>query len=250
MARLVRHFVEEPRSCSYLPALKASLEYRLMVDVSPGELESLLIRGWRRFGPAYFRPACQHCNECLSIRLDVHRFVPSESQRKALRRSKRFRVELNRPRLDDARLELHAQWHRTRENARGWEPTSLSEDEYATQFAFPSSTGREMAWYDGDRLMALGLVDLTANCLSAAYFFYHPEIARLSPGVANVMQCVEMARELGCQHVYLGYRVQDCPSLTYKGRFSPHELLEGRPSDQQPAVWREAVPLPISSAPE
>ena len=233
-----------------MPALKASLEYRLMVDVSPVELESLLVRGWRRFGPAYFRPACQHCNECLSIRLDVHRFLPSESQKKALRRSKRFRVELNRPRLDDARLELHAQWHRTRENARGWEPTSLSEDEYATQFALPSSTGREMAWYDGERLMALGLVDLTANCLSAAYFFYHPDIARLSPGVANVMQCVEMARELGCQHVYLGYRVQDCPSLTYKGRFSPHELLEGRPSDQQAAVWREAVPLPISSAPE
>ena len=31
--RLVRHFVEEPRACSYLPGVQASLEYRLMVDV-------------------------------------------------------------------------------------------------------------------------------------------------------------------------------------------------------------------------
>ncbi|MCA2977870.1 MAG: arginyltransferase, partial [Myxococcaceae bacterium] len=89
MARLVRHFIEEPRACSYLPQLKAALEYRLMVDVTPPELQTLLVRGWRRFGPAYFRPACTSCLECVSIRLDVHRFAPTDSQRRALRRSKR-----------------------------------------------------------------------------------------------------------------------------------------------------------------
>jgi arginine-tRNA-protein transferase len=244
MARLVRHFIEEPRTCSYLPALQASLEYRLMVDVSPLELEGLLLRGWRRFGPAYFRPACSPCTECHSLRLDVHRFAPTPSQRRALKRSHRFRVELGRPRIDAERLALHQQWHSTREDARGWEPTQLSEDEYATQFAFPSATGREMAWYDGDRLVALGLVDVTPNCFSAAYFFYHPDIARLSPGIGNVMQCVEAARELGCQHVYLGYRVQACASLRYKGQFQPHEVLVGRPAAHEPTIWREVEPAP------
>lgn len=239
MARLVRHFIEEPRLCSYLADRKASLEYRLMVDVSPHELEGLLLRGWRRFGPAYFRPACRVCNECHSIRLDVHRFAPTASQQRALRRSRRFRMEVGRPHIDPERLALHEEWHRTRELARGWEPTNLSEDEYATQFAFPSATGSEMAWYEGDRLVALGLVDLTPNCLSAAYFFYHPSIARLSPGVANVMRCIELARELGCQHVYLGYRVEGCDSLKYKGAFRPHELLEGRPALDEKAVWKE-----------
>jgi arginine-tRNA-protein transferase len=239
VARLVRHFIEEPRACSYLPQVKASLEYRLMVDVSPTELESLLVRGWRRFGPAYFRPACRPCDACWSIRLDVHRLLPGESQKRALRRARRFRVEVGRPRIDPARLELHSRWHRTREDSRGWEPTNLSEDEYATQFAFPSSTGRETAWYDGEQLVALGLVDLTPNSVSAAYFFYDPTIARLSPGIGNVMLCVEMARELGAQHVYLGYRVLDCASLTYKGLFQPHELLVGRPAMSEPAVWTE-----------
>ena len=244
MARLVRHFIEEPRACSYLPALKASLEYRLMVEVSPPELENLLLRGWRRFGPAYFRPACARCQECVSIRIDVHRFDPSPSQRRALRRSRRFRLELGRPRIDSERLDLHAAWHATREDARGWEPTNLTEDEYATQFAFPSATGREVAWYDGRRLVALGLVDVTANCFSAAYFFYHPDVSRLSPGVANVLHSIEMARELGCQHVYLGYRVNGCQSLVYKGQFRPHELLVGRPSLEDRAVWREADGTP------
>lgn len=239
MARLIRHFIEEPRQCSYLPPQRAALEYRLMVEVTPRELEEMLVRGWRRFGPAYFRPACKPCGECVSIRLDVNRFRPTASQRRAYRRSKRFRIEVGRPRLDAQRLELHARWHGTRETMRGWEPTNLSEDEYATQFAFPSSTGRETAWYDGDRLVALGLLDVTPNCVSAAYFFYEPDIARLSPGIGNVVQCVDLARELGAQHLYLGYRVEGCASLTYKGLFHPHELLEGRPSVHEPATWRE-----------
>lgn len=253
MARLVRHFVEEPRTCSYLANLKAALEYRLMVDVTPMELQALVMRGWRRFGPAYFRPACPSCQECVSIRLDVHRFLPTPSQKRGLKRSRRFRVEVGRPRIDEARLDLHTAWHGTRESTRGWEPTNLTEDEYATQFAFPSSTGREMAWYDGERLVALGLIDVTPDCLSAAYFFFHPDIARLSPGVGNVMRCVELARDLGCQHMYLGYRVEGCPSLTYKGTFRPHELLMGRPSLDEAPVWleaqRTATPLPDLDAP-
>jgi arginine-tRNA-protein transferase len=241
VARLVRHFIEEPRACSYLPDVKAALEYRLMVDVTPTELEAMLMRGWRRFGPAYFRPACRPCTGCDSIRLDVHRFDPTTSQKRALRRARRFRVEVGRPRIDPARLELHARWHRTREDARGWEPTNLSEDEYATQFAFPSTTGRETAWYDGEKLVALGLIDVTPNCVSAAYFFYDPIISKVSPGIGNVMLCVEMARELGAQHVYLGYRVEGCASLTYKGQFSPHELLTGRPAMGDPAEWVEKI---------
>ncbi len=244
MARLVRHFIEEPRLCSYLPDAEAALEYRLMVDVTPEELEQLLIRGWRRFGPAYFRPACAPCVECHSIRLDVHQFVPSASQARAFRRSKRFEIRVGPPKVDPARIGLHSAWHGTRERARGWDETQLEEDEYATQFAFPSSTGREMAWYLGAELVAVGLIDVTANALSAAYFFYHPDIAKLSPGVGNVMQCVELARELGCAHVYLGYRVEACSSLTYKGLFRPHELLQGRPSMTQKPVWLKATNLP------
>lgn len=248
MARLVRHFIEEPRPCSYLADVKASLEYRLMVDVTPLELEGLILRGWRRFGPAYFRPACGACNRCDSVRLDVHRFEPTPSQKRALKRSHRFRMELGRPRIDADRLALHAKWHGTREDARGWEPTNLTEDEYATQFAFPSSTGREMAWYDGERLVALGLIDITPNCVSAAYFFYHPDIARLSPGIGNVMRCVELARELGCQHMYLGYRVEDCASLKYKGYFQPNEMLDGRPAMHDTPVWNEVPVRPLPSA--
>ena len=237
MAKVVRHFVEQQRKCAYLPEPLASLEYKLMVDVQPDEFEVMMLRGWRRFGPAYFRPACQLCTACDSLRIDVHRFTPTPSQSRALRRNRRFRVEFGRPTVDDQRLALHNAWHATRETARGWEGIPLTEEDYANQFAFPSLTGREMAWYDGERLVAIGLVDVTKNCFSAAYFFYHPDIARLSPGIGNVMMCIEMARDLGAQHVYLGYRVLGCASLTYKGQFQPHEVLVGLPAKNEEPKW-------------
>ena len=239
MARLVRHFIEAPRQCSYLSSVQASLEYRLMVNVLPDELDTLLSRGWRRFGPAYFRPACRPCGECVSLRIDASRLEPTPSQKRALKRTRRFRMEVGTPKVDAERLKLHALWHRTREDMRGWEPSALTEDEYATQFAFPSNTGKELAFYDGDQLVGLSLLDVTPRAISAAYFFYHPSIARLSPGVGNVMRCLELARELRARHVYLGYRVQGCDSLQYKGFFRPHELLDGRPGLDEPAVWKE-----------
>lgn len=240
MALLIQHFVEPPRACSYLPNERATLEHRLMTEVSPEELETLVVRGWRRFGPIYFRPACPACAECVSLRIPLDRFAPSESQKRALRRIRRFRVELGRPRVDPTRLALYAEWHHAREEVRGWEPSPLDRDTYFTQFAFPHPAGLELSLWDADRLVAVGLCDVTPRALSAVYFFYHPEIARLSPGVANVLLCAELARQRKIPHLYLGYRVLGCPSLRYKARYQPHELLVGRPGLEEEPRWIEA----------
>ena len=89
--------------------------------------------------------------------------------------------------------------------------------------------------------MGLGLCDETANAWSAVYFFYDPGLARLSPGVANIVFQLEHARTRGISHVYLGYRVADCPSLSYKGNFLPHELLQGRPALDEAPRWLPAL---------
>ena len=73
MPRLLKHFVEPARSCVYLPEQSAQLETKVMLDVTAAQFGQMLVRGWRRFGPFYFRPACRACNACLSIRLPVDR---------------------------------------------------------------------------------------------------------------------------------------------------------------------------------
>lgn len=242
--RLLERFVEPPRACAYLPDRRASLEVCLMLDVSVSEMESLLERGWRRFGPIYFRPACATCAECVSLRVDVAQFDPSKSQRRAMRSCARLRRVVGDPKVDDARLSLYGRWHAGRERARGWAPNPQSHERYALELAFAHPCAREAAFYDDasdGRLVGVGLFDATPRAYSAAFFFYDPEYARLSLGTANVLALLADAHVTGRQYVYLGYRVEGCASLHYKSAFRPHELLIERPGPfEMDPGWRPA----------
>jgi leucyl-tRNA---protein transferase len=235
--RLLQRIIEKPHPCAYLAGERASLEVRVMLDVTELEVDALLEKGWRRFGPIYFRPACASCSECVSLRVLTRQFAPTKSQRRAARACARLRRVVGAPRIDDARLALYARWHAGREKARGWESNEQSRERYSLEFAFPHPCAREAAFYDDDargpdgtlgRLVGLGLFDATPRALSAAFFFHDPDYARLSLGTANVLSLIEDARAEGRPYVYLGYRVDGCASLRYKAAFRPHELLRGR----------------------
>jgi len=239
MRVLARH-VEEPRSCSYLPDERAQLETLLIEDVSPLELEIMLERGWRRFGPTYFRPRCQACNACDSLRIVTDGYQPSKSHRRAMKSASALVRSIGRPRVDDERIALHALWHNQREDARGWDPNPIDFEGYAVHFAWPHPSAREVTFRDparGNALVAVGLWDVTPRSSSAVFFFFDPAYARLSLGIANVALGVEDARRERRAHVYLGYRVRGCASLEYKGRFSPSEILIGRPRLEEAPRW-------------
>lgn len=244
LARQLRHWVAEPSPCSYLRDRDASLEYRVMLDVSPEELERLLERGWRRFGVAYFRPRCRTCSECVPLRIPVRGFRASRQQKRSFNRSSFLRVAIGAPTVDEERLRLYRAWHRMQGEARGWGPERMTEEEYFYQFAFPHPAVREFAYYDdapragrGPRLVAVSIVDETPNALSAVYTYHDPEYRRLSLGTASILFQVRVADRTRKQWVYLGYRVLGCMSSEYKARFRPHELLEGWPSLEESPRW-------------
>src|SRR4051812_13417899 len=184
-----------------------------MTGVGLDEHEALLLRGWRRMGPFYFRPACAGCLECVSLRLPVASFIPTASQRRAARRARRFELRMGAPGVDAERLALYARWHAAREERRGWRPSPITAEDYALQFAYPHVAARELSLWEGGRLLAVSLCDVSPRVWSAIYFFHDPDVARLSPGVANVMASVEWAGRRSIPHVYLGYRVLGCASM-------------------------------------
>jgi leucyl-tRNA---protein transferase len=240
VAKLLHHIVEPPHECTYLPDREASLEIRVQVDVTSTELDAMLERGWRRFGPVYFRPACASCNECVTLRVLTSEFSPTKSQRRAKKNAARLRRTVGVPQVDEERLELYRKWHAQREETRGWEPSPIDAQRYAFDFAFPHPSVREVTFRDpddGDRLVGVGICDETEHALSAVYFFWDPEHAPPSLGVAHVVTLVEDARARGLPHVYLGYRVIGCASLAYKSRYGPHELLTGRPHARELPQW-------------
>lgn len=241
MARLVQRFREPPHQCPYLPDEEAALDVRILLGVTPAELGTLLERGWRRFGPAYFRPACASCQACVSLRVVTAAFHPSTSLRRARKEALLLCRTVSTPIVDDERLDLYQRWHAHREVERGWDASPLDAERYGFEFAFEHPSVREVSFRDpndGDRLVGLGIVDEVPNALSAVYFFWDPVHAPSSLGTAHVVLLIDEAVRRGLDYVYLGYRVSDCASLAYKARFRPHELLDGRPSHRQLPVWR------------
>lgn len=238
MARLIQRIVEKPHPCPYLPEATASNEVLILRDVSPGELGHLLERGWRRFGPFYFRPRCSPCSECVSLRVPIATFEPTSSQKRIAKRAATLRRVVSAPQVDASRLDLYAKWHAQRRDARGWESSAMDAERYASDFAFPHPAARELALYDGSTLVGLGLFDETPKGLSAVYFFYDPDRAKLSLGTVNVLSLIDLAKSAGLSHLYLGYRVADCDSLKYKANFGPHEILVDRPDMPQEPAWR------------
>uniref|UniRef100_A0A914H674 Arginyl-tRNA--protein transferase 1 n=1 Tax=Globodera rostochiensis TaxID=31243 RepID=A0A914H674_GLORO len=80
------------------------------------------------------------------------------------------------------------------------------------------------------RLIAVAVIDLLPNCLSAKYFFYEPEYAFLSLGTYSALREIAFTQRLARRQsdlhfYYMGFYLYDCPKMRYKGRFRPSELL-------------------------
>jgi leucyl-tRNA---protein transferase len=243
LARLLKSWISDPSTCAYLPHQQASMEYRLMVDVDPEELDHLLERGWRRFGPAYFRPRCRSCRECVPLRVPVADFSPSKQQRRCWNRRDRFTTALGPPQIDDERIELYDRWHAERADRRGWDGERIDAVQYYHQFAFPHLSIRELSFRDRDdgRLVAVAIVDETPRAFSAVYTFHDPAYRRYSLGTLAILDQIDRARRVDKPHVYLGYRVRDCASSVYKAKFRPHELMARWVDMHEPPEWRRPM---------
>eukprot|EP01025_Chloroclados_australasicus_P002119 TRINITY_DN10491_c0_g2_i3.p1 TRINITY_DN10491_c0_g2~~TRINITY_DN10491_c0_g2_i3.p1 ORF type:complete len:545 (-),score=51.44 TRINITY_DN10491_c0_g2_i3:621-2255(-) len=80
------------------------------------------------------------------------------------------------------------------------------------------------------KLVAVGVVDILPRCLSSKYFFWDPDYARLSLGkfsAVKEIQWVQEARKTcpDLQYYYMGYYIQSCPKMRYKGDYKPSQLL-------------------------
>jgi len=232
-------FAEAPRPCSYLPEETASLEYRFYSGLSPGELEELVRRGWRRFGTTVFRPACQACRECVPLRVEVNRFQESKSQRRTRRKNAHIHVQLSPATVSAAHVALYNTWHLDMTERRDWKEQATTSEEYWGGFLsgrFPSAW--EMRYFREETLVGVGLIDLLPHSLSSIYFYHAPDWRPDGPGTFSMLCEIDLARQRQLEFVYLGYWIRDCQSMAYKNRFVPHELLRSRPKEQAEPDWQ------------
>ncbi len=235
LARLI----EPPRECSYLPNEIASLEYRVLSGINETQYEQLLSRGWRRFGTHFFRPACQNCVKCRSIRIDVEAFTPDKNQRRCERRNEDIRVELARPTITRSHLDLYNAYHRAMHDAKGWREKETDPQDYWTSFLSGEwPFAREMRYFRGSELVGVSLIDIVPSAVSSIYFYHHPDWRPDSPGTFSLLQELAFAKQLGKKSLYLGYWIPENRSMAYKAAFRPHELLTSYHGDDVEPQWQ------------
>ncbi|MCC7423948.1 MAG: arginyltransferase [Planctomycetaceae bacterium] len=229
-----------PHACSYLPSETTRFEYRLPTSLSGEQWQELLRRGWRRHGVNFFRPACPHCTQCRSLRVDVTRFRPGKSQRRAMKRNADVEVELHPASVTRDHIRLYNDYHADMSERRGWPHRSTDRNEYSSGFlAGDWPFAFELRYLRGTRLIGVGLIDIVPEGLSSIYFYHDPEWRPQGPGTFSVQKEFEAARSFGGRYVYLGYWIADCQSMAYKCQFRPHELLDRNVADHELPQWRE-----------
>jgi len=78
-------------------------------------------RGWRHFGHWVFRPVCEECQACQSIRIPVATFRPNRSQRRIIRdNSGSIEPVFREPCMDEEAIELFDRWHQHQTEKKGW----------------------------------------------------------------------------------------------------------------------------------
>lgn len=238
MHQLLR-IIEPPRQCSYLADRTASLEYRLIERLTAAEYARLLAQGYRRFGSQFFRPACPHCTECRSVRLLIPAFQPSASQRRILRRNEDLRIELHPLFVTPEILDLYNRYHHFMHHHRDWPSEGLmtARPYHQSFLGGPAHLGRQWLYYLEDRLLGVALMDEVPGAISLVYAFYDPEHRDRSLGTFSILNHMRYGRQQNYQHAYLGYWVEDCPSLSYKGRYQPREILREYPIGPAAPVW-------------
>ncbi|KAK7948969.1 Arginine-tRNA-protein transferase [Apiospora aurea] len=76
------------------------------------------------------------------------------------------------------------------------------------------------------KLVAIGVLDLLPDCVSAVYFLYHESIHKWQPGKLGALREIALATEDGYRWWYPGYYIHTCPKMKYKMDYAPQYLLE------------------------
>ncbi|WP_139800775.1 arginyltransferase [Geothermobacter hydrogeniphilus] len=219
---------EIPEDCPYLPGRpKSSLSF-LARNLKAEELNRLLTRGWRKFGPYFFQPACPGCRQCIPVRVPVADFRPSRGQRRVERKGHCVDVRFGPLRITERAFEIY------REHSLRRFGEEVDRDSFLMHFYFPSGPALQSEYRHNGRLIGIGYLDRSSEALSSIYFCYDPEFSHLRLGTLSVLHEISYTRQLGLRYYYLGYFVPGAERMAYKDSFRPREHY-----DWQGRCWQD-----------
>ncbi len=218
-------YLTTPYPCSYLPGEAARSQVLAPGMMAMGPSYDALIRhGFRRSGEHIYRPRCDACQACVPVRLPVAEFQPDRSQRRCRQRNADLELRVLEPAFDAEHYALYRRYQSARHGGLGMD---LEDSEaYQAYWAFIVASpvrSRLLEWRLAGEVVAVALIDIVEEGLSAVYTFYSPDHPPRSLGTLAVLAQIAWAREQGMIWLYLGFWIAESPKMAYKARFRPLE---------------------------
>jgi arginine-tRNA-protein transferase len=229
--RFPRFFVTAPAPCPYVPGRTERKVFAELKGGSAMEMSEALGRiGFRRSQNVVYRPSCDFCQACVSMRVMAPMFEPTASQKKLLRRHADLEVSACEPWATAEQWALLRRYLAVRHPQGGMAAMDAHDyadmveqtpvDTVVVEYREPSSDGQP------GRLVGCCLTDKQSDGLSMIYSFYEPDsVTRRGLGSFIILDHIIRAGDAGMPYVYLGYWIDDCDRMSYKKSYQPAEAL-------------------------
>lgn len=209
--------------CNYLP----DEQERLLVAVderlhNTAQYSWLMANGFRRSSDQIYRPNCENCNACKSVRVFCPQFTPSKSQKRLLKKNKAYILKSSST-PKDIYYELYENYINTIHHDGSMFPANTQQYE-----SFTKSTVTEQIFietWDEDKLISVAVTDILIDALSAVYTFYHPDYRARGLGVFSILNQIKLCQNYNKRFLYLGYQIDSCKKMNYKNKYFPYQEL-------------------------
>ncbi|MCV6636848.1 arginyltransferase [Candidatus Albibeggiatoa sp. nov. NOAA] len=226
-------YATPPHDCSYLDGRQATTVFvDPYVPIDVNLYQSLAIHGFRRSGEYLYRPQCEHCQACIAVRLPVNEFKPRRTQKRVWNKNQDLKATVQPAVFKQEHFTLYSRYLASRHKDAGMDNPTPTE-----YLEFLASSWSKTFFYEirlENQLLAIAVVDVFENGLSAVYTFFDPDYNQRSLGVYAILFEIDLAKKLGLEYLYLGYWIADCRKMAYKIDYQPLEYYVGDEWQKQP----------------
>ena len=217
--------ITKPFACSYLQDKQETLIMLIEPELNAKtHYPTLLANGFRRSGDQVYRPHCEQCQACQSLRIPVKNFIKSRSQKRLLNKNSAFIIKLARN-VSENYFQLYQRYIDTVHHDGPMFPATKAQYHDFINSSWNSPLFIEI--YDQQKLIAVSITDQlvtsTTRAWSAFYCFYDPDYHANSLGKFAVLTQLKLAVEHNIDFLYLGYYIEICKKMNYKTQFNPHQ---------------------------